>query len=507
MATGAVTTHESLWIATGPKQPEHPPLERDTRADVVVIGGGIVGITTALLLAEAGVEVVLIEAGRLACGVSAHTTAKVSSQHGLVYAKLASRFGAEAARTYGRANEAGLEWIAARAEGGGIDCDFRRRPAYAYVMSESKRSQIDDETQAAVAAGLPATLAASTPLPYPVTAAVRFDDQAEFHARKYLLGLADQLAASGARIYQNTRAAEVDEDRDCVVKTPGGRVTAGRVVVATHYPFLDRSLVFARAYPQRSYAIACRIAGTPPEGMFISADSPTRSIRAVPLDGDELLLVGGEGHKTGTGGNTEERYRRLEEFARLHWEVESVEYRWSSQDPATADGLPYIGALTPRSKRIFMATGFAKWGITNGTVAALLLADLVRDRANPWASLFDPSRLPPLAAGPTLLKENAEVGLHFVGDRLKHCGTRPIEDLAPGEGDIVSVEGEKVAGYRDEDGNLVAVSTRCTHLGCQVNWNAAERSWDCPCHGSRFGPGGDVLHGPAVHGLERKPLG
>jgi Rieske Fe-S protein len=131
----------------------------------------------------------------------------------------------------------------------------------------------------------------------------------------------------------------------------------------------------------------------------------------------------------------------------------------------------------------------------------------VRDRANPWASLFDPSRLPPLAAGPTLLKENAEVGLHFVGDRLKHCGTRPIEDLAPGEGDIVSVEGEKVAGYRDEDGNLVAVSTRCTHLGCQVNWNAAERSWDCPCHGSRFGPGGDVLHGPAVHGLERKPLG
>jgi glycine/D-amino acid oxidase-like deaminating enzyme/nitrite reductase/ring-hydroxylating ferredoxin subunit len=497
---------ESLWIATVPEQPEHPWLDRDIRAEVVVIGGGIVGITTALLLAEAGVEVVLIEAGRLARGVSGHTTAKVSSQHGFVYAELGSKFGAEAARTYGQANEAGLEWIAARAEGG-IDCDFRRRPAYAYVTSESQRSQAEDETEAAIAAGLPATLVDSTPLPYPVAAAVRFDDQAEFHACRYLLGLAEQLAASGARIYENTRAAEVDEDEPCAVKTPGGRVSADRVVVATHYPFLDRALVFPRAYPQRSYALACRIANAAPDGMFISADSPTRSVRAVPLDGEELLLVGGEGHKTGTGGDTEERYRRLEEFARMHWEVESVEYRWSSQDPTTADGLPYIGRLTPRSKRVFMATGFAKWGITNGTVAALILAELARDRPHPWAALFDPCRLNPVAAGPTLLKENAEVGLHFVGDRLKHRGTRRIEDLAPGEGDIVSVEGEKVAGYRDEDGSLMAVSTRCTHLGCQVNWNAAERSWDCPCHGSRFAPSGEVLHGPAVHRLEWKPLG
>ena len=501
-----VPRHESLWIATGPEQPEHPALEEAVRADVAVIGGGIVGITTALLLSEAGVDVVLIEADRLARGVSGHTTAKVSSQHGLVYAKLSSKFGAEAARTYGEANEAGLAWIAERAQAGGIGCDFRRRPAYAYVTSESERSQIEEETEAAIAAGLPARLVESAPLPYPLAAAVCFDDQAEFHPHKYLLGLAGQLAERGARIYERTRAAEVDEDEDCVVKTPGGSVSANRVVVATHYPFLDRSLVFARAYPQRSYAIACRIANALPDGMFISADSPTRSVRAVPLDGEELLLVGGEGHKTGTGGDTEERYRRLESFARRHWEVESVEYRWSSQDPTTADGLPYIGRLTPRSKRVFMATGFAKWGITNGTAAALILAELARDREHPWASLFDPSRLDPLAAGPTLLKENAEVGLHFVGDRLKHRGTRPLEDLAPGEGDIVSLDGEKVAGYRDEDGNLTAVSTRCTHLGCQVNWNAAERSWDCPCHGSRFAPSGEVLHGPAVHRLERKPI-
>jgi glycine/D-amino acid oxidase-like deaminating enzyme/nitrite reductase/ring-hydroxylating ferredoxin subunit len=499
------TKHASLWLDTGPAQPEHPALDGDIRTDVAVIGGGIVGITTALLLAEAGADVVLIESNRLASGVSGHTTAKVSSQHGLIYDRLTSNFGAVAARTYGEANQAGLEWIAARA--GGIDCDFRRRAAYAYVTSERGRERIERETEAAITAGLPACLVDSTPLPYPVAAAVRFDDQAEFHVRKYLLGLAEQLSARGGRIYDDTRAVGVDEDEDLIVKAHGGRVRAGQVVVATHYPFLDRSLVFARAYPQRSYAIACRITGPAPEGMFISADSPTRSVRGVPLGAEELLLVGGEGHKTGTGGDTEERYRRLEDFAREHWRVESIEYRWSSQDPTTADGLPYVGPLTPRTDRVFMATGFAKWGITNGTAAALILARLVQGDTHPWASLFNPSRLNLRAAAPTLVKETAEVGGHFVGDRVKHRGTRPIEELAPGEGDIVSHDGEKVAGYRDGDGKLLAVSTRCTHLGCQVNWNTAERSWDCPCHGSRFAPDGEVLHGPAVRPLERKPLG
>ncbi len=300
---------------------------------------------------------------------------------------------------------------------------------------------------------------------------------------------------------------EVDTDKDCVVKTPGGRVTADKVVVATHYPFLDRSLAFARVHPRRSYAILCHIAGPPPEGMHISGDSPTRSVRAVPLAGEELLLVGGEGHKTGTGGDTEERYRRLEGFARDHWDVQSVDYRWSSQDNTTIDGVPYIGPLTLRADRVFMATGFAKWGMTGGTAAALLLADLVRERENAWAGLFDPNRFTPRASAASFVKENAEAGLRFVADRVSKPGSRSIEDLSRGEGDIVTHNGQKVAAYRDEQGELVAVSTRCTHLGCQVNWNRAERSWDCPCHGSRFAPTGEVLHGPAVHRLERKPLG
>jgi glycine/D-amino acid oxidase-like deaminating enzyme/nitrite reductase/ring-hydroxylating ferredoxin subunit len=493
------TGNASLWIETGPGQPEHPELDHDVETDVVVIGGGIVGVTTALLLKEAGARVVLLEADRIGHGVTGHTTAKVSSQHGFAYDRLASRFGADAAATYGAANESALRWIADRVESDGIDCDFRRRPSFAYVNED--RELAEREARAARDAGLPASLVEETPLPYPVAAAVRFDDQAEFHVRKYLLALAEQLD----EVYEHSHAVQVDDDERCTVKTPGGSVTADHVVVATHYPFLDRALAFARVSQQRSYALLCRIAGSPPEGMFISGDSPSRSVRAVPVDGEELLLVGGEGHKTGEGGDTEERYATLERFAREHWDVESVEYRWSAQDGTTIDGVPYIGSLTPGNDQVLMATGFAKWGMTGGTAAAMILSDRVLGRENPWAGLFNPNRVKPRSAV-KFVEENARVGLHFVGDRLTKRGTRPIEDLAPGEGDIVRHAGEKVAGHRRDDGTLVAVSATCTHLGCQVNWNTAERSWDCPCHGSRFTPEGEVLHGPAVHRLETKPL-
>jgi glycine/D-amino acid oxidase-like deaminating enzyme/nitrite reductase/ring-hydroxylating ferredoxin subunit len=485
----------SVWLDTAPDAPEHPRLTRDVEADVCVVGGGIVGVTTALLLHEAGVRVVLVEANRVGHGVTGHTTAKVSSQHGLKYAQLRSRHGAEAARLYGTANQEALEWIAARVARDGIECDFRRRSAFVYG---DDRAQIDDEARAAQEAGLPATRVDATPLPYAVGAAVRFDDQAELHAQKYLLALAGRLP----EIYEQTHAVQVGG----AVRTPGGMVHARHTIVATHFPFPDRSLAFARVHPQRSYAIACRIAGTPPDGMFISADQPTRSIRAIPLDGDELLMVGGEGHKPGTGGDTTEHYAALEAFADEHWDVRSVDYRWSAQDNTTDDGLPFVGRLTPWEPSVLMATGLAKWGFTNGTAAAFVLRDLVLGRETPEAKLFDPTRLNARAALPSLLKENAQVAARFVGDRVSKAGRRDIDDLQPGEGDIVRLNGEKVAGFRDDDGSLTAVSAVCTHLGCQVNFNRAERSWDCPCHGSRFAVDGSVLQGPAVHRLERKPL-
>jgi len=493
----------SPWLDGAPAD-EYPALAGDARTEVAVVGGGIAGVTAALLLAEEGCEVTLIEMDRIGRGATGHTTAKVTSQHGMVYDSLVSKMGERKARAYGEANQAALELIARWVEDWGIDCDWRRRPAYAYVLSRSQADRAAREAETAAGLGLPAGLVHETPLPYPVAAAVRFDDQAEFDAYAYVAALARELTAAGAAIAERTRATGLEEGSPCRVRTDRGTVTADHVIVASHFPYLDRSLVFARAAPERSYSIGVRQRGEVPVGMFISAEGPTRSLRGAPRPGGELLLVGGEGHKAGQGGDTRERYRRLEDFAREHFDVVSVDYRWSTQDPMPADGAPLVGPLTPLSKRCYMATGFAKWGMTNGTAAAMVLADAVLGRDNPWAATFDSNRLRPRAAAPKLVKENVNAGWHFLADRLRHPDSSSIDELAPGEGAFVRHDGETVAAYRDEDGQVMAISPTCTHLLCRVAWNEAERSWDCPCHGSRFAPDGTVIEGPAVRDLERK---
>jgi Rieske Fe-S protein len=302
-------------------------------------------------------------------------------------------------------------------------------------------------------------------------------------------------------VFERTRARQVHEGSPCRVETARGTLLADDVIVATLMPFLDRGGFFARAFGNRSYVVTARIDGPPPDGMFINAGSPTRSLRAH----DGLLLVGGEGHHTGSGKAQPQRYEALIEFARRHWDVQSIEHRWSAQDYSPDDGVPYVGPLHVGTKRVHVATGFKKWGITAGTAAAMIISDTILEQENDWAALFSSTRVRPQEL-PRFAVENSRVGFHFFADRLQHRGTRPIDDLAPGEGAIVSAAGQKVAGFRDEDGMLHAVSSRCTHLGCQVAWNAAERTWDCPCHASRFTVDGEILNGPAVDPLEQRPV-
>ena len=293
-----------------------------------------------------------------------------------------------------------------------------------------------------------------------------------------------------------------------VVRTPRGTITAEHTIVATHYPFPDRSLAFARAHPQRSYAIACRIAGTPPEAMFLGTDSPTRSIRAVPVAGEELLLIGGEGHRPGTGGDTEERYAALEAFAREHWDVRSVEYRWSAQDPVTIDLLPLVGPMTPFEDRVLMATGFGKWGLTGGTAAALLLADLVLGRDNPYADLYNPNRLN-LRCLREFVGEGERPGRGTSGRRPAPPSRRPRARGPPAWRGRAScaIGARRSPGTATSTGSCSRFRRHAPTWGCQVNWNRAERSWDCPCHGSRFAPDGTVLEGPATYRLEVRPAG
>jgi glycine/D-amino acid oxidase-like deaminating enzyme/nitrite reductase/ring-hydroxylating ferredoxin subunit len=498
------TSHRSLWLDTAGPEPEYPPLDGERRVDVAVVGAGITGMTAALVLARAGRSVAVVDQGAVAGGTTGHSTAKVTSQHGMTYAVLRLTRGHEAARIYGQAMEAAKEQIAELA-GEGIDCGFRRRPAYLYASAGWQRRLIEREADAASAAGLPATFVDRTPLPFEVHGAVRFDDQAEFDPRAYVLGLARLLVEAGGSVFAHTRARQVHQGDPCRVETDRGTLTADDVVVATLLPFLDRGGFFARAYPSRSYAVTARIADPPPDGMFINAGSPTRSLRAHPVGGDELLLVGGEGHHVGSSKAQPERYEALIEFARRHWDVRSIEHRWSAQDYSPAGHIPYAGRLHPWSHRIHVVTGLKKWGITAGVAGATVVAEAILGRESAAAGLLSSTRVRPLQEGPRFAVENAQIGLRFFADRVKHRGTRPIEDLAPGEGAIVSAGGRKVAGFRDDAGALHAISTRCTHLGCQVAWNAAERTWDCPCHGSRFDVDGEILNGPAVDPLPARP--
>jgi glycine/D-amino acid oxidase-like deaminating enzyme/nitrite reductase/ring-hydroxylating ferredoxin subunit len=493
--------HRSLWLDTTEPRTEHPPLDGEQRVEVAVVGAGITGITAALLLAREGRSVAVVDQHVIGGGTTGHSTAKVTSQHGLTYAMLRLTHGREAARTYGEAMEAAKEWIAGEA----VDCAFRRKAAYVYASEGRQRKLVEREAAAAADAGLPARFVETVPLPFEAHGAVRFDDQAEFDPRAHVLGLTRLLTEAGGTVYEHTRARRVHEGEPCRVETERGALIADDVVVATLMPFLDRGGYFARAYPQRSYAVTARIAGPPPDGMFITAGSPTRSLRSHPYEGEELLLVGGEGHHVGSTKAQPERYDALIDFARRHWDVRSIDHRWSAQDYMPDDNVPYAGRLHFKSRHVYVATGLRKWGITAGTVAAMLMSDAILARENDWAGLFSSTRVRPLQEVPRFALENTRTGIRFFSDRLKHRGTRPVADLQPGEGDIVSAAGQKVAGFRDGDGDLHAVSSRCTHLGCQVVWNAAERTWDCPCHGSRFDVDGDILNGPAVKPLAPRP--
>jgi glycine/D-amino acid oxidase-like deaminating enzyme/nitrite reductase/ring-hydroxylating ferredoxin subunit len=488
----------SLWYE-GRERPERPPLDRDLSADVVVVGAGIVGLTTALLLERQGANVIVLEMRHVAAGATGYNTAKLTSLHGLTYSRLVKKLDREKARAYGEANEAGIARVFELAEELGIDCDLRRKPNYTYTEDPSEASKVREEAEVALELGLPATYVEETDLPFPVAGAVRFDDQAEFHPRKYLLPIAERLA----HVFEQTRATAVSAGSPNRVETDRGELTADHVVVATHFPFLDRAGFFARMHPERSYGLGIYVNGDAPQGMYLSTESPAHTVRSHPTARGELVIAGGESHKTGQGGDTAERVQRLEAWARARFDVRSIEYRWSTQDNMPVDGVPFIGRMLPFQRGIWVATGFMKWGLTNGTAAAMILSDLIAGRDNPWAELFDATRIKPIASASDFVKENVNVGKHFFGDHLSSPDARSFEEVPRGEGRLIREGAKKVAAYRHDDGHLHVVSAVCTHLGCQVKWNSAERSWDCPCHGSRFHWDGSVLQGPAVSGLQR----
>lgn len=497
--------HTSYWIDSTENLAIAPFID-NVAVDVVIVGAGLAGITAATLLKRAGKTVAVVDMRRVAWSTSGHTTAKISSLHRLVYAQLIDQMGEEKARLYGEANEAAIAQIASLVEQDNIDCDFKRTSAYTFAEYEQDLGKVKDEAEAAIALGLPASFVSEASLPFPIAGAVKFDNQAQFHVRKYILNLASKIAGDGSYLFEETRVTGVEEGDPCTVKTDKGILRGKDVIVATNLPILDWGFHFAKSYPKRSYLVAAAIApDKAPDGVFIGANENYRSIRNTPYNGGTLLLIGGEGHKTGTEQDIAARYRRLEDYGRERFGIESYAYRWSTQDMESFDKVPYIGKITPANNHIYVATGFSLWGMTNTTVSGMLLCDLILGRDNPWAEVFDSNRATPFVSQ-TSLKQNLDVGVRWLGDRVKALGSNSFDTVQRGEGKLVTVNGNQVAAYREEGGMVKAVSAVCTHLGCVVNWNPGEKSWDCPCHGARFDPDGKLLRGPAIEDLEKLDL-
>jgi glycine/D-amino acid oxidase-like deaminating enzyme/nitrite reductase/ring-hydroxylating ferredoxin subunit len=494
--------HRSVWLATA-DQPSYPRLDEDLDVDLVVVGAGITGLTTALLARRDGASVAVLEARTVGAGTTGKTTGKVSSQHSVIYDSLVSRHGLQKAQQYADANQAGMQQVARLTDEIGIDCDLTWASSYAYTAQASQRHKIADEFRAAEKLGLPVRMEDATELPVPVEAAIVFDDQIHLHAGRYLAGLARGFVDAGGDLYEHTRVTNVHEHGDGVeVRTERGTVHAAHVVLATLLPIRYAGAYFAKARPTRSYGLALRLRGEAPKGMGISIDSPTRSTRPWLDPGPGGMILVGNDHETGTKEDTASAYRDLEEWARATFDVEAVDYRWSSQDFVTPDMMPYVGRAQGTSKT-YVATGFRKWGLTNGTAAAMMITDVLAGRSNPWLEAFDAKRIggPRTVAG--MAKDNAKVGKEFVAGHLGRLRASAVEKLARGEGGLVQVGRHAVGAYRDPAGKVHAVGVNCTHMGCRLNWNNAETSWDCPCHGSRFDVDGSVLDGPAVTPLKQ----
>lgn len=492
----------SVWLDTTSKT-HFGEFSGRVNVDVAVIGGGIAGLMTAHSLIEAGFKVAVVEAGRIVEDVTAYTTAKVTSQHGAIYSYLIKNIGEEKAKMYADANQACLMKIVSIILENKIECELRKQNAYIYTEKTKNIELLKKEAESARRLGISARYTEDTLLDF-IKGAVEVKNQAQFHPRKFLLELARIISAK-AQIFENTRALSIKEGNKCTVITNKGEIEAKKVVVTTHFPFYDKDRFYTKLFPHRSYVLGLHLKSEVPEGLYFSIDGERNSIRNQGLYGKKILLVGGGTEKVGEDADTYKYYKKVEEYAKQRFEIEKIEYHWFTQDNRTPDRVPYIGKMA-NTKNVYVATGFGGWGMTTSAVSAMIISDLIAKRINVWTALFDPSRSGLSHALKSYMSENAKTVKHVLGKRVQRHPFELPTGFEPGEGKIINLRGRKIAVYKDKKGKIFAVSPVCTHMGCTVNWNATEKTWDCPCHGSRYNYDGKVIHGPALYDLKKEDI-
>ena len=494
-------TNPSIWQVTGRPAP-FPPAMGDLEADVAIVGGGITGVTTAMLLARAGKSVVVIEARTVGSGTTGNSTGNLYAVAGNGLAAIEHKWGEERMKLVARSRSQAVDLVEATVASLGIECGFSRAPFHQFVMpaAEADSRELDKELDCARRAGLDARIDNAAPLPFKTGSCLVIERQAQLHPLDYVVGLAQRIASGRVRIVEGTEVIGIDHDKR-VLTTTRGKVTAQRIVLATHTP-KGFNLVQTELGPYREYGVAAEVSAPFPAGIFWSLEATRHSLRALEHGGRHYAMVIGHKHKTGQEPDTPDCYAALEAWLRQHVPIGAIAARWSAQGYYPADGIAYIGR-TAASADAYLATGFGADGLTYGTLAAMIIADDILDRENDYAPLYEATRVKPIKAGKKFVTENANVAAEYVKDYAGLLHVADFTDVAPGEGRIMEVRGKRCAVARGDDGELKAVSPICTHLKCVVHWNSAERSWDCPCHGSRFAPDGSVLEGPAPVALER----
>ncbi len=505
MTSGSGSTH-SVWLATA-SLPERRPLEENADADVCVIGAGIAGLTAAYLLARNGRRVIVLDDGAIGGGETSRTTAHLVTALDDRYYDLARLHGADGARLAARSHAAAIDQIEAIIAEERIDCAFARVDGYLFVPPGDDPSVLDDELEAARNAGLGGvTKMDRAPLEsFDTGPCLRFPDQAQFHPLHYLAALAAACEARGGRIFTGTHATRIEGGREASVQTRGGvTVSAGAIVVATNTPVNDIVTMHTKQAAYRTFVIGLPVpSGSVTRALYWDTPDPYHYVRLAGAgdEGTEILIVGGEDHKTGQADDAEDRFARLEAWARERFPIAGERlHAWSGQVMEPVDGLAFIGRNPGDARNVFIATGDSGNGMTHGTIAGMLITDLILGKPNPWKTLYDPSRIT-LRASADFARENLNVAAQYA-DLVTGGDIASVDELAPDSGAVIRRGAHKVAVYRDAQGVLHEKSAACTHLGCIVQWNHTEKTWDCPCHGSRFTALGEVVNGPAITALK-----
>lgn len=497
-------SNQALWSeSTGINN--FPRLTGDIEVDVAIVGAGITGISAAYNLSKAGKNVVVLEAKQVGMGTTGSSTGNLYASIDEHLFSIESTHDVDTLKAVVASRLAAIDFIEQRVKEFNLNCDFKRVPFYLFTTPDTsaKSKQIEKEQDAAINAGLSLSKVAPLDFPFKVDKIVNIPDQAQFNPLKYVRQLATAIKGANCRILENTEVRDIIEGEPCIVQTNHGVVKAKHVIMATHTP-KGIYAVHTAMEPYREHAMAAKIKGSlPPDGIYWHMQLTQHySLRPSKIGNENYLMVLGEAYKVGHENNTEEKFKKIEEYLRANFEVESIDFTWAAQNYKPADVLPFIG-ISPMQNKIFIATGFAADGLTYGTLSGMIISDLIVGKENTWAKVYSPTRFTPKASVPKFIKENVDVAYQLIKDYLFYGDADEVKEIKVGQGKTITLNNERLAAYRDEQGVVHLVSGICPHMGCVVHWNNGEKSWDCPCHGSRFGIDGEILEGPAYHGLAK----